>query len=120
MLKDDAEHLIPETWRACLRQVASAFAAGDFELRKHRIEGVAPIDAATAKYIAENVAGYGERLAPLNDATWDRSVCRWMDGYWLMLVDLTTETAQVSDLTLHAKLDEAEGARLQIASVHVP
>lgn len=69
MLKDDAEHPIPETWRASLRQMASALAVGDFELRKHQIKGVAPINPATAKHIAENVAAYGEPLAPLNEAT---------------------------------------------------
>jgi hypothetical protein len=120
MLKDDAEHPIPETWRASLRQIAGAFVAADFELREHQVAGVASVDPGTAKEIAENITAYGERLAPLNDATWDGSVYRWMDGYWLMLVDLTTEAAPVSDLTLHAKLHDAEGAELEIESVHVP
>lgn len=120
MLKDDAEHPIPEALRTSLRQIASAFAAGDFGLRKHSVEGVAPVDPATAKHIAENVAAFGERLAPLDDATWDRSVYRWMDGYWEMLVDLTTDATPVSDLTLHAKLYEADCGRLEIVSVHVP
>lgn len=43
-----------------------------------------------------------------------------MDGHWQMLVDLTTEAPPVSDLTLQAKLFDAKGARLEIASVHVP
>lgn len=120
MLKDDGEHPIPEAWRASLRQIAGAFVVGDFELRKHPVEGVAPIDPATAKHIAENVSAYGERLAPLDDTTWDRSVYRWMDGYWDMLVDLTTDVELVSDLTLHAKLHEADGGLLEITSVHVP
>jgi len=62
---------------------------------------------------------YGEPLAPLNDATWERSVYRWMDGYWQVLVDITTEGEPVSDFTLHAKLFEAGGPRAEIASVHV-
>ena len=120
MLKDDGEHPIPAAWRVSLRQIASAFVVGDFELRKHPVQGVAPIEHATAKHIAENVTAYGERLAPLNDATWERSVYRWMNGYWDILVDLTTEVEAVSDLTLHATLQEAEGSRLEITSVHVP
>jgi hypothetical protein len=121
MLKrDEAEHPIPDPWRSTFRQIASAFAAGDFQLSEHRIDGVAPIDAAAAQHIANNIARYGEALAPLNDATWDRSVYRWMDGHWQMLVDLSTEVEPVSDLTLHAKLVEADGFRLEIDSVHVP
>lgn len=120
MLKDDAEHSIPEAWRTMLRQTANAFVAGDFQLRRHSVEGVCPISPATAQHIAENVLAYGERLAPLNDASWDSSVCRWMDGYWQVLVDLSTEVEPVSDLTLHAKLYEADGGRLEIDSVHVP
>jgi hypothetical protein len=120
MLKDDAEHPVPELWRSTFRQIANAFVNGDFQLRDHRIEFVEPIDAATAQYIADNVADYGEALTPLNDATWDRSIYLWMDGYWQMLVDLSTEDESVSDLTIHARLYEGDCPRLQITSVHVP
>jgi hypothetical protein len=120
MLKDDAEHPIPEAWRASLRQIASAFAAGDFGLRTHQVDGVATVDPATAKHIAKNVAAYGEQLATLNDTTWDFSAYRWMDGYWQLLVDLSTEKAPVSDLTLHAVLHDVPNPRLEIISVHVP
>ena len=117
--KDDAEHQIPEPWRSKFRQIAEAFVAGDFQLRDHPIDGVMPVDSATAKCIADNVSDYGEVLAPLNDETWKRSVYNWMDGYWQMLVDLTTETEPVSDLALHTKLYE-DGFQLEIYSVHVP
>ncbi|WP_425454941.1 DUF7668 domain-containing protein [Hephaestia caeni] len=50
----------------------------------------------------------------------ERSVYRWLDGYWLFLVDLTTKDEEVSDLTLHAKLADASDARLEVQSVHVP
>jgi hypothetical protein len=102
------------------KQVTSAFAAGDFQLRHTPVEGVAPVPDNTVHNIAENVAAYGQPLAPLNEATWDRSVYRWVDGYWEVLVDLTTEQELVSALTLHAKLYERDGPRLEIYSVHVP
>ena len=120
MLKDDAEHPVPEYWRASFREIAAAFAVGDYELRDHPIQDVGPVSLETAERIAANVAAYGEALAPLNDATWERSVYRWMDGYWQVLVDLTTAGEPVSDLTLHAKLDEGDAPRLDIQSVHVP
>lgn len=118
--KDETEHPIPEPWRSTFRQIASAFVSGDFKLRNHPIEHVEPIEAETAQHIADNVADYGESLAPLNDATWDRSIYLWMDGYWQMLVDLSTEAEPVSDLTIHARLHDGDIPRLQITSVHVP
>lgn len=120
LVKDEAEHPVPDEWRSTFRQVASAFVSGDFKLRDHHIQYVEPIDAETAQCIADNVADYGELLAPLNDITWDRSIYQWMDGYWQMLVDLSTQVEPVSDLTIHARLYDDDPPRLQITSVHVP
>ena len=116
LAKDDAEHPVPEPWRSKFRQVADAFAKGDFQLCDNAIEGVAPVDVALADFFRESARSYGDDLAPLNDATWERSIYRWMDGYWQFLVDLTTEQEPVSDLALHAKLDERTG-QLQLESV---
>ena len=43
-----------------------------------------------------------------------------MDGYWQFLVDLTTESEDVSDLMLHATLQDEENARIEVLSVYVP
>ena len=120
MMKDDQEHPLPDTLRTTFRQIADAFADGDYALHRHSVEGVAPIPTATAENIADNVRAYGDALAPLDDATWERSVYRWMDGYWQVLVDLTTAGESVSDLTLHAKLYGGDAPRLEVNSVHVP
>jgi hypothetical protein len=120
LVKDDAEHQIPEPWRAMFRQIVNAFVAGDFQLREHEIDGILAVDAETAKLISDNIAAYGEALAPLDEAVWDWSAYRWMGGYWQMLVDLTTIEEPVSDLALHAKAHVADGPRLEISSVHVP
>lgn len=82
--------------------------------------GVQPVDQETADLIAANVIAYGDRLAPLDEATWDHSIYRWMGGYWQALVDLSTVSEPVSDLTLHAKVYDADCSRLKIDSVHVP
>ena len=119
--KDDAEHAVPEPLRSTFRRIADAFVAGDFQLRDHPIDGVRPVDPATAKRIADSISAYGETLAPLNEETWDRSIYRWMDGYWQVLVDLTTNTEPVSDLTLHAKLRETgDEVTLVVEAVYVP
>jgi hypothetical protein len=120
LLKDDQEHSVPEALRSKLRKIANGFASGDFQLRNSRVDGVEPIDPAIAYMISANVRAYGDPLAPLDDAIWESSVYRWMEGYWLLLVGLTTEEERVSDLTLHARLYEADGSRLSIESVHVP
>ncbi len=121
MSEPDFTTLIPELcdWNDGAGIDAENWIAGDYELRNRLIERVAPVDSATAKHIAQNVAAYGDQLAPLNDATWDRAVCRWMDDYWQVLVDLTTEVEPVSDLTLHARHYEGEEGCLIVESVHV-
>ena len=119
-LMDDAEHSVPELWRAKFTEIAAALAAGDFQLRKLPVDGVEQVDRETADRIAANVAAYGDRLVALNEATWDRSVYRWMGGYWQVLVDLSTVNEPVSDLTLHARVYEADCSRLRVDSVHVP
>ncbi len=119
--KDEAEHLVPEPLRSSFRQIADAFVAGDFQLRDHPIAGVRPIDPDTAKRIADNISAYGETLAPLSEDTWGRSVYRWMDGYWMLIVDLTTISEPVSDLALHAKLYElGDDFALVIEAAYVP
>jgi len=119
--RDDQEHSVPESLRSLFGSIADAFMRGDYSLRDHRIEGVGPIEPATATAIAENVSAYGDSIAPLDASTWERSCYRWMDGHWQVLVDLTTVREPVSDLTLHADLREVSGPLLiEIRSVHVP
>ena len=118
LVKDDAEHALPEPLRSTFRQIAQAFVAGDYQLRDHPIAGVRPVQPDTAAWIAESISAYGDTLAPLNEQTWDRSIYRWMDGHWLALVDLTTASEPVSDLALHARLYGA--GDVEVYGVFVP
>ena len=118
LLKDEAEHPLPKQLRSTFRQIVDAFVAGDFQLRDHQIAGVRPVDVETADWIADNITAYGETLATLNEETWDRSIYRWMDGYWAAVVDLTTTSETVSDLSLHAKL--YEGGDIEVYGIYVP
>lgn len=117
--KDDAEHPIPPEWRATLGQVIAALVEGDFGLQRG-IEGVSPVDGDTAAWIAESIAAYGTPLAPPDPAVWETSRCRWMDGHWELLVDLTTATEPVSDLVLHAWRSDSAPPLFTIRSAHVP
>jgi hypothetical protein len=120
LAKDDDEHSVPAELHAIFQEVAAAFVIGDYFLRDHAIKGVREVDPSTAKAIASSVSAYGDNLAPLNPSTWEYAVYRWMGKYWQILVDLTTEGEDVSDLTLHAKLHDTEPLTLEIESVHVP
>lgn len=117
--KDDAEHSVPELWRIRFAEIVAALADGDFQLCRSHVDGVDPVSQETADLIAASVEAYGDRLAPLDAATWERSIYRWMGGYWQVLVDLSTKSEPVSDLTLHAKVYQADCSRLSIDSVHV-
>jgi hypothetical protein len=117
--RDDLEHPIPPEWHATFHRIAEAFVERDFTLQDHQIDGVAPIEPATAKFIADNITAYGDNLVSLHPATWEWAVYRWMDGYWELLVDLTTAGEEVSDLTLHARLSDEDRPMLRIWSVHV-
>ena len=116
--KDDAEHSVPQPLRSTFRQIAEAFVVGDYQLREHPIDGVKPIGADTARWIAESISAYGDELSTLNEQTWERSVYRWMDGHWLALLDLTTRAEPVSDLALHLKLYES--GDVEVYGVFVP
>lgn len=120
LAKDDLEHPVPEQWRPTFQQIVDAFVAGDFGLRRHRIDRVEAVDPATAEHIAANIFAYGDALAPLSEETWRSSIYRWMDGYWYVLVDLSTASEAVSDLTLHANVHGDPESHFEIESVHVP
>jgi len=120
LAKDDIEHPVPAERRVVFHAIADAFVAGDFALQAHAIDGVSPIEPSTAQYITDSISAYGDPIAPLKPATWDRAIYRWMGGYWQFLVDLTTESEEVSDLTLHATLRDSGNARIEVQSVHVP
>jgi hypothetical protein len=100
--------------------LVSAFVDGDFEPSQHELAGISAIDSDTAKFIAGQVAAYGDDLVPLSEAVWQRSIYRWMDGYWEFLIDLSTTRETVSDLALHAKLFNDQDGRIEVQSVHVP
>lgn len=120
LAQDDDEHPVPEELRSRFQELVTALVAGDFQLSKHSLSGVAPIEAATARFIQEQISAYGATLAPLSDAVWGRSAYRWMDGHWEFLVDLSTDSEAVSDLALHAKLFGGPAGRIEVWSVHVP
>ena len=119
LARDAQEHPVPVPVRDRVRSIVDAFVEGDLSLEHHPIEGVECVDPRTAAFIARSIAEYGDTLAALDEATWERSCYRWMDGFWEILVDLTTSREAVSDLTLHIKMHDVP-RRIEICSVHTP
>ena len=117
--KEDGEFPVPSEIRGRIAQLVEAFAAGDFQLRDHQIDGVLPISAEVAEQLAANVRDYGDVLAPLDEAVWRTSIYRWAGSRWDVLVDLTTSREQVSDLVLFLGIS-AEPHVIEVRSVHVP
>ncbi|HEV7288494.1 DUF7668 domain-containing protein [Sphingomonas sp.] len=119
MAQDEQEHPIPEELRGVFVQIVDAFVAGDYSLRAAGIADVDLIDADTAESIEKCIAAYGDPLAPLDPAVWERSCYGCSGDHWEMLVDLTTQHEPVSDLTLHADV-RRDPLRVAVRSVHVP
>ena len=120
LARDDKEHPIPEGIRPRFRELVAAVVAGDFQLSNHKLDGVAPIDARLADFIAGQIDAYGAKLAPLSEEVWERSIYAWDGPNWRFLIDLTTIDEPVSDLVLHARLADDREGLIEVWSVHVP
>jgi hypothetical protein len=120
VLKDpDNEHPVPTVWRDTLSRIVDALRRDEFSLNS--IEDVSPISNNEADRLRRNIATYGVHLSKLPERAWQTSVCRWMEDYWDVLVDLFTEEEGESDLVLFIKVYEREGSyRFNVESVHVP
>jgi len=120
-IKDvDAAHPVASAWRPVLEDAITAFARGDFSVARGS-GAVAPISAATAARITNNLAKHGETLTELPAEAWKTSVAQWMETHWDVLIDLWTVESGASDLVLSARVFEVNGGfRFEVDSVHVP
>ena len=115
--QDDQEHPVPADLRGVFERIVEAFVMGDRVL--DRVGEAAIIDTETAEFIQASIDAYGDALAPLDPAVWERSCYAWAGDHWQVLVDLTTRHEAVSDLTLHADV-RLNALRVTVQSVHVP
>lgn len=116
---DDGEFPVPLGLRSTISRIVEAFAAGDFQLRDHQVDGVLPISAEIANQMAGYVRDYGDLLAALDEAVWETSIYCWTGSSWDILVDLSTSRETVSDLVLFLGIS-AETQMMEVRSVHVP
>lgn len=110
---------IPQEWRAAIKEIAAALAAGNYGLEGLRNAALGQY--VTAEDLAENVADYGCVLVYLPDETWDTSRYIEVGDWWEAIVDLFTKEEGRSDLALHLTIrEEKDRCRFYVRSVHVP
>ncbi|MCR9225609.1 MAG: hypothetical protein NXH70_16190 [Hyphomonas sp.] len=117
---EDQELPVPSAWRPALKALADAM-VGKAVL--HSIEGfvINAIEDDGLEVSRSNVEAYPDKLGPLTKDSWKSSIYVWDDGCWEVLVDLTTEAGDVSDLVMHAKVTEREGGYLiEPGLIYVP
>lgn len=111
---------VPNAWRPALKLLADAVV---LKSSVQTIDGfiVDAIDEELLLISHSNVNDYPDSLGPLSAASWTSSICVWHEGYWQVLLDLTTDTGEVSDLVLHAKVTECGDAyTIEPGLIYVP
>lgn len=121
VIKDsENQQPIAGIWRGSLRKIVQAFVVGDYSLSQG-IEGVEPLDRASAEQIKDYITDYGATLIDLPDDTWKTSVSLWYENHWELLIDLWTAEEGRSDMVLHCWVREVDdGYRIKICLVYVP
>lgn len=116
----ESEGPIPSAWRPILTNIVDAFVRHDYGLADP-IMGVTPVPAATATQVGRYIEEYGATLIALPQASWDTSVCIWMEDHWDALIDLWTKEEGSSDLVLQVHVSEVESKYVvTVYMVYVP
>ncbi|WP_428407609.1 DUF7668 domain-containing protein [Hyphococcus sp.] len=108
VLKDEERELpVPVIWRSALKQIVDSFVQESEPPTAVDAIVVDPIASDEAKINRQNIKDYPDPIGPLAEHSWATSIYIWMDGYWDVLVDLSTSYGETSDLVLHAKVRES-------------
>jgi hypothetical protein len=111
---------VPIAWRPALKALADAI-VGKRALRS--IEGFVfrAIEDDGLEVSRSNIEAYPDKLGFLAEDSWKSSIYVWNEGFWEVLVDLTTEAGDLSDLVMHAKVTEREdGYFIEPGLIFVP
>lgn len=115
----DRELPVPTEWRSKIAEIVSVVGSVS-SVDAESITSLERISSDVKRSIVANLTDYGCAIDPVSSATWTTSICRWMGGYWQVLVDLFSGGEQV-DLVLFLRVTETEGAhQFCVESIHVP
>lgn len=118
--QSDAELPIPSVWRESLKEIVDSFVQDKFPPQNTFIP-LGEFDNDIIEINRTNITKYPDKLGPLNPKSWESSIYLWMGGYWEVLVDLSDEFGNTTDLVFHANIKE-KGAGFQISPylIYVP
>lgn len=117
---EDQELPVPSAWRTALKALVDAVV---LQTKLREIEGfvIMSIEDDLLQICRSNIEDYPDTLGPLSEETWKSSICVWNEGFWAVLVDLTTNDGEVSDLVFHAKVTErGEEYLIEPGLIYVP
>lgn len=102
---EDQELPVPDAWKPALKALADAIVGNTVP---NPIEGfvIGAIEDDRLEISRSNIEDYPDKLGALTKQTWKSSIYVWDGRCWEVLVDLTTDTGDVSDLVMHAKITE--------------
>lgn len=116
----ESELPVPIEWRATLCEIVKSFVAKDYSLSSP-LPMVTPISTVVSHHIESYISDYGEELSLLPEDTWNYSVYMWQGDYWVVLVDLWTNSEGHSDLVLNVRIYQSEGTfKFNVEMVYVP
>lgn len=111
---------VPEKWRSSLKRLADAYTVQG-ELSEDGDVLTPKLDADVLEISRANIADYPDAMGELADSSWATSIHVWQGSHWEVLIDLTTENGQVSDLVLHCRVAQVDGAYVvEPGLVYVP
>ena len=111
---------VPTAWRTALKQLSDKATQGTKISALTDIE-IGPIDNETKSIHRHNIDGYPDQLGPLSEISWDTSIYIWDSPYWRVLVDLSDENGDTTDLVFHVRVYETtNGYSIEPGLVYVP
>ena len=119
LIKKDAEHElpIPAIWRHELKKIADYFVQKNAQLPKT----VRSLEHDITKINRGNLDDYPDKIILLSEKTWETSIYLWHEHYWQVLLDLTAEGGESSDLVLHLRVYENDdGFEFEVGLIYVP
>jgi hypothetical protein len=116
----DNERPIPSVWRKGLKRLADGFLSMELIETNDNIS-ISSIASETKEINFANITDYPDRLGPLAEKAWETSVCIWASDHWDILVDLSDENGETTDLVLHATIyEEGQEFILESGLIYVP
>lgn len=111
----DNEVPVPMEWREALANIANALTLDAFP------ENIQKPEQDILEINNQNIKAYPDAIGPLSEKSWDTSITVWQGEYWAVLIDLSDEYGETTDLVLHAKVKENDGEyQFEPGLIYVP